>query len=91
MVASAGLASIAGVIAGAVSIAGVMAGAVSMAGVIVAAGVMVVVVVVVSTAVSAGVGETASPAGALTSVFCSHAAKSAALARIQIYFFIGNG
>ncbi len=41
MVASAGLASIAGVIAGAVSIAGVMAGAVSMAGVIVAAGVMV--------------------------------------------------
>lgn len=28
-------------------------------------------------------------AGATVSVFCSHAARSAALARIQMYFFIG--
>lgn len=30
-------------------------------------------------------------AGAAVSVFCSHAARSAALARMQISFFIGNG
>jgi len=29
------------------------------------------------------------PAGATVSVFCSHATRSAALARMQIYFFIG--
>lgn len=29
------------------------------------------------------------PAGATVSVFCSHAARSAALAMMQIYFFIG--
>jgi hypothetical protein len=28
-------------------------------------------------------------AGATVSVFCSHATRSAALARMQIYFFIG--
>jgi hypothetical protein len=28
-------------------------------------------------------------AGATVSVFCSHAARSAALARMQMYFFIG--
>jgi len=27
--------------------------------------------------------------GSVVSVFCSHAARSAALARMQIYFFIG--
>jgi hypothetical protein len=30
-------------------------------------------------------------AGATVSVFCSHATRSAAPARMQIYFFIGNG
>jgi hypothetical protein len=30
-------------------------------------------------------------AGATTSVFCSHAARSAAPARMQMYFFIGFG
>lgn len=30
-------------------------------------------------------------AGAVVSVFCSHAARSAALARMQMYFFIGFG
>jgi hypothetical protein len=30
-------------------------------------------------------------AGATVSVFCSHATRSAALARMQMYFFIGNG
>jgi hypothetical protein len=30
-------------------------------------------------------------AGAAVSVFCSHATRSAALARMQIYFFIGYG
>jgi hypothetical protein len=30
-------------------------------------------------------------AGATVSVFCSHATRSAALARMQIYFFIGCG
>ena len=29
------------------------------------------------------------PAGATVSVFCSHAARSAALARMQMYFVIG--
>jgi len=45
---------------------------------------------VVAGAVSAGVvvavGLAAS--GAVVSVFCSHAARSAALARMQMYFFI---
>jgi hypothetical protein len=56
------------------------------------AGAVVVVVVVVSveaaglSVVSAGVA-----AGAAVSVFCSHATRSAALARMQIYFFIGYG
>ena len=49
-------------------------------------GVGVVVVVVSDEVVSAG-----DAAGAATSVFCSHAARSAALARMQIYFFIGCG
>jgi hypothetical protein len=51
----------------------------------------VVVVVVVSVeAVAVGLAA----AGSVVSVFCSHAARSAALARMQMYFFIvivGNG
>ena len=40
-------------------------------------------VVVVSEVVAVGLA-----AGSVVSVFCSHAARSAALARMQIYFFI---
>jgi hypothetical protein len=60
------------------------------------AGVVTVVVVVLS--VVAGVLFTmvvlfsaGEAAGATFSVFCSHATRSAAPARMQIYFFIGNG
>ena len=48
-----------------------------------------VVSVVVAGVVAAGLA-----AGSVVSVFCSHAARSAALARTQMYFFIvlvGNG
>jgi hypothetical protein len=51
----------------------------------------VVVVVVSAAAVAVAVGLAA---GSVVSVFCSHAARSAALARMQMYFFIvivGNG
>jgi hypothetical protein len=66
-------------------------------GVDVAAGVVVVVVVVLSEVLEvagdgltivvllSGAGEAA---GATVSVFCSQAARSAALARMQMYFFI---
>lgn len=50
----------------------------------VAAGLVVVVVVsAVAEAEAAGLA-----AGSVVSVFCSHAARSAALARMQMYFFI---
>ena len=42
--------------------------------------------VVLFSVVSAG-----EAAGATVSVFCSHATRSAALARMQMYFFIGYG
>jgi hypothetical protein len=72
------------------------------AGVVVSIGVDsagVVVVVVVSEVVAGGfttvvlfsVVSAGDAAGAAVSVFCSHAARSAALARMQIYFFIGYG
>ena len=35
--------------------------------------------------------DSAGAAGAAVSVFCSHATRSAALARMQMYFFIGYG
>jgi len=50
--------------------------------VVVSAG-LVVVVVVSAVAVAVGLA-----AGSVVSVFCSHAARSAALARMQMYFFI---
>ena len=54
------------------------------AGELVSVGLAVVVVVVVSgEAVAVGLA-----AGSVVSVFCSHAARSAALARMQMYFFI---
>jgi hypothetical protein len=73
------------------------------AGVIVAIGVDsagVVVTVVLFSVVEAGgfttvvlfsVVSAGEAAGATVSVFCSHATRSAALARMQIYFFIGCG
>jgi hypothetical protein len=67
----------------------VVAIGVDSAGVIVAIGVDsagVVVMVVLFSVVSAG-----EAAGAAVSVFCSHATRSAALARMQMYFFIGYG
>jgi len=71
------------------------------AGVIVAigadsAGLVVTVVSVVeaggfTTVVLFSVVSAGEAAGATVSVFCSHATRSAALARMQIYFFIGYG
>jgi len=58
------------------------------------AGVVAVVVVVVVVSVEvAGVSVVSAgvAAGAAVSTFCSHATRSAALARMQIYFFIGYG
>jgi hypothetical protein len=50
---------------------------------VVEAGLVASVVVVVGGLVAAGLA-----AGSVVSVFCSHAARSAALARMQMYFFI---
>ena len=76
------------------------------AGVIVAIGVdsagvvvTVVLLLVVSDVVAGGfttvvlfsVDSAGEAAGATVSVFCSHATRSAALARMQMYFFIGYG
>jgi hypothetical protein len=49
------------------------------------------VVSVVAGVVALSVVSAGEAAGVATSVFCSHAARSAALARMQIYFFIGYG
>jgi hypothetical protein len=77
-----------------VSAAGEAVSAGVVAGVDSAAGLVVVVVVVVVSVAGDAVGLTtvASPgdaAGVTVSVFCSHATRRAALARMQIYFFIG--
>ena len=77
------------------------------AGVIVAIGVdsagvvvtVVLLLVVVSVEVAGGfttvvlfsVASAGDAAGVTVSVFCSHATRSAALARMQIYFFISYG
>jgi hypothetical protein len=66
----------------AVAIGAIVAIGVDSAGLVV----VVVVVLVSDEAVSAG-----EAAGATVSVFCSQAARSAALARMQMYFFIGYG
>jgi hypothetical protein len=78
----------------------------AVAGVIVAIGVdsagvvvTVVLLLVVSDVVAGGfttvvlfsVDSAGEAAGVTVSVFCSHATRSAALARMQIYFFIGCG
>jgi hypothetical protein len=65
------------------------------AGVVVTVVLLFVVVSVVAggftTVVLFSVVSAGEAAGAAVSVFCSHAARSAALARMQIYFFIGYG
>jgi hypothetical protein len=68
------------------------------AGVIVSIGVVAtvlsgigVVSVEVAGVVALSVVSAGDAGGVATSVFCSHAARSAALARMLIYFFIGYG
>jgi hypothetical protein len=55
---------------------------------VVAAGDSVVVAGLVTAVAAGGVVGAGVAAGSIVSVFCSHAARSAALARMQIYFFI---
>jgi hypothetical protein len=45
-------------------------------------------VVVVVSSFAGGLAVSGLAAGSVVSVFCSHAARSAALARMQMYFFI---
>ena len=49
---------------------------------------MVVAGLVVSVVVVGGLVASGVAAGSVVSVFCSHAARSAAPARMQMYFFI---
>ena len=55
---------------------------------VVAAGASVAAGLVISVAAGGGVVGVGVVSGATGSVFCSHAARSAALARMQMYFFI---
>ena len=55
---------------------------------VVAAGASVAAGLVISVAAGGGVVGVGVVSGATVSVFCSHAARSAALARMQMYFFI---
>jgi hypothetical protein len=55
---------------------------------VVVAGDSVVVAGLVVSVVVGGLVATGVAAGSVVSVFCSHAARSAALARMQMYFFI---
>ena len=55
---------------------------------VVAAGASVAAGLVMSVAAGGGVVGVGLVAGVTVSVFCSHAARSAALARMQMYFFI---
>ena len=55
---------------------------------VVAAGASVAAGLVISVAAGGGVVGVGVVAGVTVSVFCSHAARSAALARMQMYFFI---
>ena len=70
------------------------------AGVVMTVVLLSVVSIVVAGEVAAGgfttvvlfsVDSAGDAAGATVSVFCSHATRSAALARMQMYFFIGYG
>ena len=55
---------------------------------VVSAGASVAAGLVISVAAGGGVVGVGVVSGATVSVFCSHAARSAALARMQMYFFI---
>jgi hypothetical protein len=55
---------------------------------VVAAGASVAAGLVMSVAAGGGVVGVGVVAGVTVSVFCSHAARSAAPARMQMYFFI---
>jgi hypothetical protein len=55
---------------------------------VVSAGDSVVVAGLVTAVAGGGVVGAGVAAGSIVSVFCSHAARSAALARMQMYFFI---
>lgn len=55
---------------------------------VVAAGDSVVVAGLVTVVAAGGLVGAGVAAGSVVSVFCSHAARSAALARMQMYFFI---
>jgi hypothetical protein len=55
---------------------------------VVPAGDSVVVAGLVASVVVGGVVAAGLAAGSVVSVFCSHAARSAALVRMQMYFFI---
>jgi hypothetical protein len=55
---------------------------------VVVAGDSAVVAGLVASVVVGGLVASGVAAGSVVSVFCSHAASSAALARMQIYFFI---
>ena len=55
---------------------------------VVASGDSVVVAGLVTAVVAGGVVGAGVAAGSVVSVFCSHAARSAALAKMQMYFFI---
>jgi hypothetical protein len=76
---------------------GVVAGVEASAGVVVTVVLVVVSVEVAgdalgfTTVVLLSVVSPGEAAGAAVSDFCSHATRSAALARMQIYFFIGIG
>ena len=54
----------------------------------VAAGASVAAGLVISVAAGGGVVGVGVVSGVTVSVFCSHAGRSAALARMQMYFFI---
>ncbi len=80
-------------------VAPVVAGVMASIGVDSAGGVTTVVLFVVSGGLIVVAGgfttvvlfSAGDAAGTTVSVFCSHATRSAALARMQIYFFIGYG
>ncbi len=55
---------------------------------VVASGDSVVVAGLVTAVAAGGLVGAGVAAGSVVSVFCSHAARSAALARMQMYFFI---
>jgi hypothetical protein len=75
-----------------VSVVPVEASGVAVAiGVVASIGVVLAVVVVVLSVVVSGEADAAGEVVVVVSVFCSQAARSAAVARMQMYFFIFFG